>query len=65
MTRTITLIPGDGIGPEVTAATLRVLEAAGAKLDWERHSAGSEALARHGDPLPQEVLDRSCATASP
>jgi isocitrate dehydrogenase (NAD+) len=57
MTRTITLIPGDGIGPEVTAATLRVLEAAGADVEWERHSAGSEALARHGDPLPQEVLD--------
>ncbi|HEV8629485.1 MAG TPA: isocitrate/isopropylmalate family dehydrogenase, partial [Thermoanaerobaculia bacterium] len=52
MTRTITLIPGDGIGPEVTAATGRVLEAAGADLEWERHSAGSEALARHGDPLP-------------
>ncbi|HXT51218.1 MAG TPA: isocitrate/isopropylmalate dehydrogenase family protein [Thermoanaerobaculia bacterium] len=57
MTRTITLIPGDGIGPEVTAATVRVLEAAGADLEWERHSAGSEALALHGDPLPQEVLD--------
>ncbi|HET9768972.1 MAG TPA: isocitrate/isopropylmalate dehydrogenase family protein [Thermoanaerobaculia bacterium] len=57
MTRTITLIPGDGIGPEVTAATVRVLEAAGAHFEWERHSAGGEALARHGDPLPQEVLD--------
>jgi len=57
MRRTITLLPGDGIGPEVTAATVRVLEAAGAELEWERHSAGSEALARHGDPLPQEVLD--------
>src|SRR4029453_570512 len=57
MTRTITLIPGDGNGPEVTAATLRVLEAAGADVEWERHSAGSEALARHGDPLPQEGLD--------
>jgi isocitrate dehydrogenase (NAD+) len=56
-TRTITLIPGDGIGPEVTAATVRVLEAAGAKLEWEPHAAGSEALSRHGDPLPQEVLD--------
>jgi len=57
MTRTITLIPGDGIGPEVTAATVRVLEAAGASIEWERHSAGSEALARHGEPMPQEVLD--------
>ena len=57
MTRTITLIPGDGIGPEVTGATVRVVEASGAKVEWERHSAGSEALARQGDPLPQEVLD--------
>ncbi len=57
MTRTITLIPGDGIGPEVTAATVRVVEAAGAEVEWEHHSAGSEALAQHGDPLPQEVLD--------
>jgi isocitrate dehydrogenase (NAD+) len=55
--RTITLLPGDGIGPEVTGATLRVLEAAGAKFEWESHLAGAEALARHGDPLPQEVLD--------
>jgi isocitrate dehydrogenase (NAD+) len=57
MGRTITLIPGDGIGPEVTAATVRVVEAAGARLDWEPHAVGSEALARHGDPLPQSVLD--------
>ncbi|HEV8240550.1 MAG TPA: isocitrate/isopropylmalate dehydrogenase family protein [Thermoanaerobaculia bacterium] len=57
MTRTITLIPGDGIGPEVTAATVRVLEAAGAQIEWEPQIAGTEALARKGDPLPQEVLD--------
>jgi isocitrate dehydrogenase (NAD+) len=57
MTRTITLIPGDGIGPEVTAATVRVLESAGAAIEWERHSAGSEALAHHGDAMPQAVLD--------
>jgi isocitrate dehydrogenase (NAD+) len=55
--KTITLLPGDGIGPEVTAAAVRVIEAAGANFEWESHSAGSEALARHGDPLPQEVLD--------
>ncbi len=55
--KTITLLPGDGIGPEVTAATIRVLEAAGARFEWESHAAGSEALARFGDPLPQEVLD--------
>jgi isocitrate dehydrogenase (NAD+) len=55
--KTVTLLPGDGIGPEVTAAAVRVLEAAGAKFEWESHAAGSEALARFGDPLPQEVLD--------
>jgi isocitrate dehydrogenase (NAD+) len=55
--KTITLLPGDGIGPEVTAAAVRVLEAAGARFEWESHMAGAEALARHGDPLPQEVLD--------
>lgn len=55
--KTITLLPGDGIGPEVTAATLRVIEAAGARYEWESHLAGSEALAYYGNPLPQEVLD--------
>ncbi len=57
MKKKITLIPGDGIGPEVTAATVRVLEAAGGELEWETHFAGSEALARHGHPLPDEVLE--------
>jgi isocitrate dehydrogenase (NAD+) len=54
---TITLLAGDGIGPEVTAAAVRVVGAAGCRYDWEPHLAGSEALARVGDPLPQEVLD--------
>jgi isocitrate dehydrogenase (NAD+) len=57
MARTITLLPGDGIGPEVTQATLRVLAAAGAEFDFEPHLAGVEALEKHGNPLPQEVLD--------
>jgi isocitrate dehydrogenase (NAD+) len=52
----VTLIPGDGIGPEVAAATVRVLEAAGAELEWETHIVGREALHRLGDPLPAEVL---------
>jgi isocitrate dehydrogenase (NAD+) len=55
--KTITLLPGDGIGPEVTAAAVRILEAAGARFEWDSQMAGAEALARHGDPLPQEVLD--------
>jgi len=57
MTETITLIPGDGIGPEVSEATRRVLDAAGADLDYDVQIAGTEALTRHGDPLPQAVLD--------
>jgi isocitrate dehydrogenase (NAD+) len=57
MARTVVLLPGDGIGPEVTAATLRVLEAAGARFDWETHAAGAEALARFGDPLPADVIE--------
>src|SRR3982074_3465906 len=52
----VTLIPGDGIGTEVAAATVRVLEAAGAELEWETHIVGQEALQRFGDPLPAEVL---------
>jgi isocitrate dehydrogenase (NAD+) len=58
MTRTlVTLIPGDGIGPEVTSAVLRVLEAAGAPLEWETQVAGLEALDRHGDPLPEALVE--------
>ena len=57
MARTITLIPGDGIGPEVTEATIRVLRAAGAELEWDRHLAGIEAFEKTGSPLPEELLD--------
>ena len=57
MTRTVTLIPGDGIGPEVVAATLRVIEAAGAAIEWERHDAGVDALEQFGEPLPQSLLE--------
>lgn len=57
MTITATLIPGDGIGPEVTSATVRVLEAAGADIEWERHVAGQEAVRAGEQPLPQELLD--------
>jgi isocitrate dehydrogenase (NAD+) len=57
MSRTITLIPGDGIGPEVAAATVRVLDAAGAGFQWESHIAGGEAVALSGTPLPAELLE--------
>jgi isocitrate dehydrogenase (NAD+) len=56
-TTTVTLIPGDGIGTEVAAATVRVLEAAGAEIEWEPQVVGAEALTRFGDPLPAEVLE--------
>jgi len=54
--RTVTLIPGDGTGPELTAAMRRVVEASGAKLRWEVVEAGEEAAARQGTPLPPAVL---------
>ena len=57
MTQTITVIPGDGIGPEVTAATLSVLDAAGAELDYDEQVAGMTALERVNDPLPVATLD--------
>ncbi|MBY0493583.1 MAG: isocitrate/isopropylmalate dehydrogenase family protein [Cyanobacteria bacterium] len=57
MNRTITLIPGDGIGPEVTRAVVRILEASGFTPQWEPFSAGSEAVAEHGTTLPQPLLD--------
>lgn len=53
----ITLIPGDGIGPDITAATLRVMEATGIKFDWEEKNAGEGAISKYGTPLPQEVID--------
>ena len=57
MTRTITLIAGDGIGPEVTAAVVKVLDCAGFTVNWEPHLAGVLALEQHGDTLPRELLD--------
>ncbi|MEM1202281.1 MAG: isocitrate dehydrogenase (NAD(+)) [Acidobacteriota bacterium] len=57
MTKTITLLPGDGIGPEVTAATVRVLEAAGAQFEWDNHVVGAEAVQGGEDPLPGRVLE--------
>ena len=57
MAHTITLIPGDGIGPEVSAAVVRILKASGVAIDWERHDAGVVALERHGTTLPHPLLD--------
>ena len=55
--RTITLIPGDGIGPEVAQATQRVLAAAGALVDWEVHEAGAAVAEKRGTTLPEDVLE--------
>src|SRR3954467_13452032 len=52
----ITLLPGDGIGPEVTAAVVAIIQCAGVDVEWEKYFVGSEALSRFGDPLPPEVL---------
>jgi isocitrate dehydrogenase (NAD+) len=57
MTHTITLIPGDGIGPEVTNAVVRMLAASGVSIDWETHQAGVLAVERTGQTLPVELID--------
>ncbi|HEU4995119.1 MAG TPA: isocitrate/isopropylmalate family dehydrogenase [Gemmatimonadaceae bacterium] len=53
----VTLIPGDGIGPSITAATVRILEATGPDIDWDPQVAGMAAVARYGDPIPDQTLD--------
>src|SRR3954470_4789196 len=57
MSRIVTLIPGDGIGPEVTEAVLRVFNVAKIDIDWERHDAGVTAFKRYGQSLPGALLD--------
>jgi len=57
MKHTITLIPGDGIGPEVTAAVVRIIEAAGVEVAWETHYAGAQALEKFGETLPADLLE--------
>ncbi len=54
---TVTLIPGEGIGPEVTGAARRVLDASGVQIDWEVIDAGIHVVDRYGTPLPDHVLD--------
>jgi isocitrate dehydrogenase (NAD+) len=57
MSHTITLIPGDGIGPEVTAAVVRIFQAADLDIEWERHDAGVIAFKRYNQSLPGTLLD--------
>ncbi|MDB4955422.1 MAG: Isocitrate dehydrogenase [Myxococcales bacterium] len=54
---TATLIEGDGIGPEIAAATVRAIAAAGGAITWERADAGAGAVEKHRDPLPQATID--------
>jgi len=53
----VTLIPGDGIGPDITNATVRILEATGVSFEWDRQIAGAAAVARCNDPMPDATLD--------
>src|SRR5260221_6925609 len=53
----ITLIPGDGIGPEVASAVVRIIEASGAQIEWETHLAGQQALDKSGKTLPDELIE--------
>ena len=57
MAYNIVLIPGDGIGPEVSEATRRVLEATGVEIEWEIAHAGADVLEKCGTPLPDSVLE--------
>src|SRR4030088_3092257 len=54
---TITLIPGDGVGPEVSEAARRAIDAAGADIEWEVHDAGLGVVERYGQPMPDHVVE--------
>lgn len=56
MTHKVTLIPGDGIGPEVTNAVVRILEATGVKFEWETFAVGSEAYEKYGEYIPKDLI---------
>jgi len=57
MPHKVTLIPGDGIGPEVVNATVRILEATGVEFDWESYAAGAEAYEKYKEYIPKELID--------
>ncbi len=57
MSHKITLIPGDGIGPEVTRAAVRVLEATGLKFEWESYAAGADAYDKYHEYIPKDLVD--------
>ncbi|MBA3553063.1 MAG: isocitrate/isopropylmalate dehydrogenase family protein [Actinobacteria bacterium] len=57
MTYRVTFIPGDGVGPELSEATRRVLEGTGVEFDWDVQEAGADVMDKYGTPLPEHVLD--------
>jgi isocitrate dehydrogenase (NAD+) len=57
MAHKVTMIPGDGVGPELSEATMRVLDATGADFEWEVHQAGENVMEEYGTPLPDHVLE--------
>ena len=57
MSTHVTLIPGDGIGPSISAATTRIVDASGADIHWDTQLAGLAGVARYGDPIPDSTLD--------
>ena len=57
MSYTITLIPGNGIGPEVTEAAVRIINSTGVKIEWERVEAGIDVLSKYGTPIPDSVIE--------
>ncbi len=57
MKHTITLIPGDGIGPEVASSVVRIIEASEVDVEWETHYAGAQALEKFGETLPKDLLE--------
>ncbi|HWH80172.1 MAG TPA: isocitrate/isopropylmalate family dehydrogenase, partial [Candidatus Binatus sp.] len=57
MKHKITLIPGDGIGPEITQPVVKIIKAAGVNIEWETHLAGATALKKYGTTLPKPLMD--------
>src|SRR5574344_183357 len=57
MKKTVTLINGDGIGPEITDAVVKIIEASGLKINWDVQSAGADVAEKEGVPLPERVIN--------
>jgi isocitrate dehydrogenase (NAD+) len=60
--RKVVLVPGDGIGPEIVAAALKVIEASGAEIEWERIEAGKKVLEATGRTIPPKFFDMAMET---